>query len=106
IIWAISWRTNFSSIVAFFFIPLFTIWIAFLSIPFLQKLTSSGDYSYGIYVYSFPIQQLIIYYSSAQLNILQFLFLSFAITLPLSILSYHFIELPIIKLKKKRPTHA
>ncbi|MEY4875559.1 MAG: hypothetical protein RL708_708, partial [Bacteroidota bacterium] len=66
-------------------------------ISFLQKLTSSGDYSYGIYVYSFPIQQLIIYYTSAQLSILQMIMLSFVGTIPIAILSYHFIELPIIK---------
>jgi peptidoglycan/LPS O-acetylase OafA/YrhL len=101
IIWAISWRTNFSSVISFFFIPIFTIWFSFLPITFLQKLTKSGDYSYGIYVYSFPIQQLIIFYSSAQINVWQLLFLSFALTLPIAILSYHFIELPIIKLNKK-----
>jgi peptidoglycan/LPS O-acetylase OafA/YrhL len=97
IVWVVSWHTHFSSVIAFFFIPLFTIWIAFLPIPFLQKLTSSGDYSYGIYVYSFPIQQLIIYYSSAQLGIFQMIIWSFVCTIPISILSYHFIELPILK---------
>ncbi|MFM2224388.1 MAG: hypothetical protein RJA07_590 [Bacteroidota bacterium] len=97
LIWVVSFKTEYCSIISFFAISILTIWIAFLPISFLQKLTSSGDYSYGIYVYSFPIQQLIIYYTSAQLSILQMIILSFVGTFPIAILSYHFIELPVIK---------
>jgi len=99
LIWVASFKSEYCSIVSFFAIPILTIWVAFLPIPLLQKITSSGDYSYGIYIYSFPIQQLIIYYTSAQLSIFQMIIWSFVCTLPIAILSYHFIELPAINYK-------
>jgi peptidoglycan/LPS O-acetylase OafA/YrhL len=102
LIWIASFHTNYCTTISFLAIPILTIWSAFLPINFLQKITSTGDYSYGIYVYSFPIQQLIIYYTKAQLTIEMMLLLSFLFTLPIAILSYHFIELPALRFSFKK----
>lgn len=58
-----------------------------------------GDYSYGIYIYSFPIQQLIILKNS-NISALSLFLTSMIFTLLLSIVSYHLLEKPILNLKR------
>lgn len=59
-----------------------------------------GDLSYGIYIYSFPIQQtLVLALPLARKPILLF-GLTYVIILPLSFLSWHGVEKPMLKLKR------
>ncbi len=37
-------------------------WFAFLPLGRLSRFSKRGDYSYGIYLYSFPIMQVIVFY--------------------------------------------
>ncbi len=99
--WVFSFHTKFCALVSFFFIPIFTVWFGFLPIKFPKWITSTGDYSYGLYVYSFPIQQLIIGYTAAHISIYSMVMLSILCTFPVAILSYHFIELPALQFKSK-----
>jgi peptidoglycan/LPS O-acetylase OafA/YrhL len=67
------------------------------------KITSViGDLSYGVYIFAFPIQQIIIQ-SGHDKNwcFWQFFTLSFLATLCTSFLSWHFIEKPLLKFKPK-----
>lgn len=57
-----------------------------------------GDYSYGLYVYAFPLQQTIVC-TWPLLHPLPVFFLSVAATLPLAVLSWHFMEHPALRLK-------
>lgn len=59
-----------------------------------------GDFSYGLYIYAFPIQQTLIYLFKNKLSILTFFSLSFLCTLVLAILSWRYIEKPALNLKK------
>ncbi|HEY5524523.1 MAG TPA: acyltransferase [Clostridium sp.] len=61
-----------------------------------------GDFSYGIYIYAYPIQQILIYLFKNKLNVSSLFFTSFLITLVLAILSYKFIEKPFIGLGHKK----
>ena len=60
-----------------------------------------GDYSYGVYLYGYPIQQAIVTVAPSVTSPL----LHFAITLPLvtlvAVFSWHCIEKPILRLRKK-----
>jgi len=56
-----------------------------------------NDYSYGLYIYAFPIQQLYIYHY--HMGIYEHFFLSFCTTLILAILSWHLIEKKALKYK-------
>lgn len=56
------------------------------------------DYSYGIYIYAFPVQQTLYYYFPNN-NLVFHLSIGFLITLFFSIISWHFIEKPSLKFK-------
>lgn len=57
-----------------------------------------GDCSYGIYIYAFPIQQLLVL-KFPKLSVAGNFFASYIIVLILSWLSWHFIERPMLNLK-------
>lgn len=59
-----------------------------------------GDYSYGLYIYAFPVQQSLAYWVGV--DFICMVFWSSVLTLPLAMLSWHFIEAPALKLKSKR----
>lgn len=65
----------------------------------LFSFNNYGDYSYGMYIWAWPVQQILIYYYPPMSQIENFL-LGVLITFPLSILSWHFIEARALKLKK------
>jgi peptidoglycan/LPS O-acetylase OafA/YrhL len=58
-----------------------------------------GDFSYGLYIYAFPVQQLIIAVSNQNLNPMVLTIYAGILTLGLSILSWKFIEKPMLKYK-------
>jgi peptidoglycan/LPS O-acetylase OafA/YrhL len=78
--------------------------LAYLSIgasiflPF-YKFGQSGDYSYGLYIYTYPIQQTIYFFKPDVSNVFAFFALSLIFTLPFSWLSWKLIEQPCLKFK-------
>jgi len=62
-----------------------------------QLLKSIGDLSYGIYIYSFPIQQTLVYFF--KLSYLQLMLFSFILSFGFAYLSWNIIEKNAIKLK-------
>ncbi|QMW03980.1 acyltransferase family protein [Spirosoma foliorum] len=65
----------------------------------LLSFDNYGDYSYGMYIWAWPVQQILIYYYPSMSQIENFI-LGVLLTFPLSILSWHFIEKRALKLKK------
>jgi peptidoglycan/LPS O-acetylase OafA/YrhL len=59
-----------------------------------------GDLSYGLYLYAFPVQQLVVQYTH-WINPLPVFLLAFAITLVLAAASWHFVEAPCLRFKSK-----
>lgn len=66
------------------------------------KFYKYGDFSYGIYIYGFPVQQLVTYFHGGEMNPFLNFIISFPIALILAISSWHLIEKRAIDLKKKR----
>jgi peptidoglycan/LPS O-acetylase OafA/YrhL len=90
------------SVLAWVLLPTVVLAFGLSYSPTLNWLTRSGDYSYGIYIYAFPIQQIVIYlYPSMSLRI--YLPICFALTLVCAIFSWHLIERPSLALKPRTP---
>lgn len=70
---------------------------AWFAIPLLAGL----DYSYGIYLYGYPVQQTLIHFMPGMRNYVLFFFVSAVPTVLLAALSWHFIEKPALGLKKR-----
>ena len=78
-------------------LPYITLWFAF-NVHKLHAFNNLGDYSYGIYIYSFPIQQFIVS-CIPDITIIPFFYLSLPLTLMIAIPSWHFIEKPALQYK-------
>ena len=59
------------------------------------------DYSYGIYIYAFPVQQTVVSFWP-QMPLAAYLLSTFVITVALAATSWHFVEKPALKLKPFR----
>jgi peptidoglycan/LPS O-acetylase OafA/YrhL len=86
-----------------YLVPVFAAYLtAYLGLmrPKAAWLVSSGDYSYGVFLFGFPVQQAV-----AQLlgpggqNWLTNIALSLPVTLMLAILSWHLVEKPALRLR-------
>jgi len=72
--------------------------IAYVPKGIMRKFNDIGDYSYGMYIYAFPVQQsLLALYPN--ISIFNMVLVSFVITLILSILSWHLVEKRFLKMK-------
>lgn len=60
-----------------------------------------GDFSYGIYLYGWPLQQLVMLFLGSYLNVYTFFVVVYPIILVFSLLSWKLIESPALKLKKR-----
>lgn len=69
-----------------------------------KNFSRYGDFSYGIYLYSWPIQQLVMMYFGQKLNFFLFFISTLLIIIPVAALSWHLIEKPFLALKKKQFT--
>jgi len=72
--------------------------LAYLPGGVIRKYNRVGDYSYGIYIYAFPIQQIVAYQGVTEpiLNI----FISFPVALVCAVISWTVIEKPSLALAK------
>lgn len=85
-------------------LPYLVIHVAHLNLGRLSRFGRYGDFSFGIYVFSFPLQQLLmLWIGPDQLSRPAFLALSLLLSLGIGMLSWHFIEKPAQRLKRHLP---
>lgn len=85
--------------VFYFIVPLLTYGIAFSKRINLNFLVKNGDYSYGIYLYSFLIQQIVISVFPNLINPYIFFFVTSIIAYALGVCSWHLVEKRILEYK-------
>lgn len=83
-------------------LPLLTIGIALRPVPGLRAAARFGDFSYGIYIYAFPVEQVLAQMRGpGQLPPLLFALMALGCTAPLAILSWTMVERPALGLKRR-----
>lgn len=83
-------------------LPIVVLSFGFAHSPLLERLTRSGDYSYGIYIYAFPVQQTVAHLRPG-IGIVEYLIWCTAGTLVLAVLSWHLVERRALALKPRAP---
>ncbi|EON18964.1 hypothetical protein ASL20_30810 [Cupriavidus necator] len=78
--------------------PYLVLFAAFVQLPALFRYNRLGDFSYGIYIYAFPIQQSIVALFPG-ISVMMLLLSSGVVTLALAVLSWHLVENRALKLK-------
>jgi peptidoglycan/LPS O-acetylase OafA/YrhL len=94
------WLTGQEYLAALIAIPTLTIAVGSTSTGFLNKFGRFGDLSYGLYIYAFPIQQLVAYYLLGKVGVYVAMALSMISILLISFVSWHLIEKPSMKLRR------
>ena len=67
----------------------------------LFEVKMKYDVSFGVYIYSFPVQQLLFQIFGNRLNVILFIALSFLMSIAAGFLSYILVERPFINLRKR-----
>lgn len=80
-------------------LPYIVLYIAYIPKGQIRKYNSFGDYSYGLYIYAWPVQQLIAI-TIKDVSVLQMVILSAVFTFACAYLSWHFVESKALKLKQ------
>jgi len=92
--------TPLCSFLALVAIPYIVLWFAGLPVPALNRFGTHGDFSYGVYIYAYPVQQAIVLFLGPSLPLWLFCFLSIGITFPFAYLSWNLIEKRALGLKQ------
>ncbi|MBR1907454.1 acyltransferase [bacterium] len=99
LLWICSVNTDVFYFIQWFTLPYIIIYIAYAKIPVINHWGKYGDFSYGIYIWGFLVQQTVVFLFKDKLNFLPYNIVVFFITLFIAICSYHFVEKPMLKLK-------
>ena len=84
-------------------LPYIILYVAHAKLPPLNMVGKYGDFSYGLYIYAFPVQQTIAHFCSG-ISVAGMFLLTSLMVIPLSFLSLKLIELNALKLKKVNVT--
>ncbi|OWY05578.1 hypothetical protein B6V75_05570 [Thioclava sp. F1Mire-8] len=77
-----------------------TLWLAGLPSGRLREFNRVGDYSYGIYIYAFPVQGMVVALLG-EMGPLSNIALATPITVALAMLSWHWVERPAMKILRR-----
>lgn len=84
-------------------LPWVAIRIGTASWPIIRNLGYRGDYSYGVYLYAWPMQQLSVAYLGTQVEIWKHLLLAGLLTSVCAVLSWHCVEKRALRFKPAAP---
>lgn len=89
-------------IVLYFLLPYAVLTFALSTHRLLQGAGRFGDFSYGLYLYGFLVQQCVNELTGNTLSALQNAIISLPIALVLACISWHYVEKPMLSLKPRK----
>ncbi len=92
--------TPYFQISAYFLFPYLIFSAAFAPNKYLNNFSNKGDFSYGLYIYAFPVQQIVVFFSENQVTGWILFPIAWGITFSIAFLSWRFIESKALKYKK------
>lgn len=87
-----------------FALPYILMCAIYLPKGYIRSFNRVGDYSYGLYVYAFPVQQLLM--ANGVNSVAQLTMASFLITAGLAVMSWHIVEKKALTLRNVWRPHA
>jgi peptidoglycan/LPS O-acetylase OafA/YrhL len=97
LIFVISLYFKFYDLVKHLVFPIVVLCIGFIPLPFISTFGRLGDASYGVYIYSFPIQQTLMFFY--KMNTYTLMCTSIALSIGFGYLSWHLIEKRALRFK-------
>lgn len=97
-LFTVGWKT-----IGYAAMPYFLLWVAAVLPKRLQWIGQKNDYSYGIYLYGFLVQQTTAYFGLHKLGYFPWVLISMLLSFGLAWLSWKLIERPAINLKSFGP---
>lgn len=79
-------------------LPYLIFYLAYIPAGIIRNYNKVGDYSYGMYIYAFPVQQSVAAIFP-EISVTAMLFIAFGITFILAFLSWHLVENKFLKMK-------
>ena len=98
-----SLKSGFDDSIFVFFLTYIVLFIAYSPMVKISFLTKYGDFSYGIYIWGFPLQRIILQFLGTPVNPFLMILISIIASCALGALSWHLIEKRMLKLKDKLP---
>ena len=86
-------------------LPYLVMWLAYVPAGPVRAYNQVGDYSYGIYIYAFPVQQAVVALVPG-ISPAGVLAASLPIVAMLAVLSWHLIESPALGLLRRRTSET
>jgi peptidoglycan/LPS O-acetylase OafA/YrhL len=81
--------------------PYLILWVAYQPHVRFARFGRFGDFSYGIYIYAFPIQQLMAHFLLPHVRAWQVFVLSYPVIVVLAAISWHAVERPSLRLRRR-----
>ena len=101
LLWFFSFNSPFLTATGYLALPYLFFFLATLYVPTLRNFAKFGDFSYGLYVFAFPVQQSLIHFLGPHLSVATLFSCSFVVTLLFSVISWHLVESPALRLKSR-----
>ncbi len=97
VLFAVSIETQFAEISSALFVGYGLLWLATWRFGALRAFANSNDYSYGTYIYSYPVTQVVLALWPG-IHLLALIIITLGVTLLLTMLSWNLIERPALDL--------
>ena len=102
----VAWAAGWPYVAIFLALPPGLLAFGNAATPVVCRVGRFGDPSYGLYIFAFPIQQLVVMATSNQLGVFESLALAVALTFFAAYLSWHLVEKVCLGFKPRTPLPA